>query len=172
MMVYYHDGSYEFGGYKHSTTEWNEVDRQTVEMALEMYPILIPEAAQFTSEGDGWYSFNCERHLDGAVMLDGTLRVRYGIDDTIRRIVNNLVWYTHYSDAAVISQKEAYEELRSGAFRYAEALMHHSSESVTVISCTLDYEIDTKGFYQPVYIFEILIHETGNICVAMIPAMK
>ena len=172
MMVYYHDGSYEFGGYDHSTTEWEEVDRETVENALEMYPIAIPEAAQFAYEGDGWYSFTCERHLDGAVMLDGTLRVRYGIDDTIRRIENHLVWYTHYKDTEVISQEDAYEELRSGAFRYAEALKHHASDSVTVISCTLDYEIDTKGFYQPVYIFEILIPETGNTCVAMIPAMK
>ena len=172
MMVYYHDGSYEFGGYDHSTTEWEEVDRETVENALEMYPIAIPEAAQFAYEGDGWYNFTCERHIDGAVMLDGTLRVRYGIDDTIRRIENHLVWYTHYKDTEVISKKDAYEELRSGAFRYAEALKHHASDSVTVISCTLDYEIDTKGFYQPVYIFEILIPETGNTCVAMIPAMK
>lgn len=172
MMVYYHDGSYEFGGYDHSTTEWEEVDRETVVNALEMYPIAIPEAAQFAYEGDGWYSFTCERHLDGAVMLDGTLRVRYGIDDTIRRIENHLVWYTHYKDTEVISQEDAYEELRSGAFRYAEALKHHASDSVTVISCTLDYEIDTNGFYQPVYIFEILIPGTGNTCLAMIPAMK
>ena len=172
MMIYYNDGSYEFGGYDHNTTEWEEVDRKTVENALEMYPITIPEAAQFTSEGDGWYSFTCERHIDGAVMLDGTLRVRYGIDDTIRRIENNLIWYTHYKDAKVISQEDAYEKLRSGAFRYAEALNNHSSDSVTVISCTLDYEIDTKGFYQPVYIFEILIPETGNTCLAIIPAMK
>jgi len=47
-----------------------------------------------------------------------------------------------------------------------------AAEIDTLISCTLDYEIDTKGFYQPVYIFEILIPETGNICVAMIPAIK
>ena len=172
MMIYYHDGSYEFGGYDHNTTEWEEVDRKTVENALEMYPIAIPEAAQFAYAGDGWYSFTCERHIDGAVMLDGTLRVRYGIDDTIRRIENNLIWYTHYKDAKVISQEDAYEKLRSGAFRYAEALNNHSSDSVTVISCTLDYEIDTKGFYQPVYIFEILIPETGNTCLAIIPAMK
>lgn len=172
MMIYYHDGSYEFGGYDHNTTEWEEVDRKTVENALEMYPIAIPEAAQFAYEGDGWYSFTCERHHDGAVMLDGTLRVRYGIDDTIRRIENNLIWYTHYKDAKVISQEDAYAKLRSGAFRYAEALNNHSSDSVTVISCTLDYEIDTKGFYQPVYIFEILIPETGNTCLAIIPAMK
>lgn len=172
MMVYYHDGSYEFGAYDYSTTAWEEVDRKTIEHALKLYPIVIPETAHFESEGEGWYSFTCDRHIDGAVMLDGTLRVRYGVDNSIRRIENHLVWYNHHDDVTVISQKEAYELLRSGAFRYAESLKNHSTDTVSVISCKLDYEIDTKGFYQPVYIFEILIPETGNTCVAMIPAMK
>ena len=172
MMVYYHDGSYEFGAYDFSTTAWEEVDRKTIEHALKLYPIVIPETAHFESEGEGWYSFTCDHHIDGAVMLDGTLRVRYGVDNSIRRIENHLVWYNHHDDVTVISQKEAYELLRSGAFRYAESLKNHSTDTVSVISCKLDYEIDTKGFYQPVYIFEILIPETGNTCVAMIPAMK
>lgn len=172
MMVYYHDGSYEFGAYDYSTTAWEEVDRKTIEHALKLYPIVIPETAHFESEGEGWYSFTCDRHIDGAVMLDGTLRVRYGVDNSIRRIENHLVWYNHHDDVTVISQKEAYELLRSGAFRYAESLKNRSTDTVSVISCKLDYEIDTKGFYQPVYIFEILIPETGNTCVAMIPAMK
>lgn len=172
MMIYYYDGSYEFGGYDHSVTQWDEADRETVENALKMYPVVIPDAADFASDGDGWYRFTCERYIDGAVMMDGTLRVRYGVDDTIRRIENGLVRYTYYRDAAVISPEEAYEELKRGAFAYADALERHSSDSVTVISCTMDYKIDTKGFYQPVYIFEILIHETGNTCLAMIPAMK
>lgn len=172
MMVYYHDGSYEFGAYDYSTTAWEEVDRKTIEHALKLYPIVIPETAHFESEGEGWYSFTCDRHIDGAVMLDGTLRVRYGVDNSIRRIENHLVWYKHHDDVTVISQKEAYELLRSGTFRYAESLKNHSTDTVSVISCKLNYEIDTKGFYQPVYIFEILIPETENTCVAMIPAMK
>lgn len=172
MMVYYHDGSYEFGGYDHNITEWDETDRKTVENALNIYPIKIPEVAEFVSEGDGWYSFTCNQHIDGAVMLDGTLRVRYGVDDTIRRIENNLVWYTHYKDVAVISPEEAFQELKDGNFAYADSLKRYATDSVTVVSCTLDYQIDTKGFYQPVYIFEILIHETGNTDLAMIPAMK
>ena len=105
-------------------------------------------------------------------MTDGILRVRYGVNDTVRRIENDLIWYTYYRDVAVISPEEAYEELKRGAFSYADELKHCVSASVTVISCTIDYEIDTKGFYQPVYLFEILIPETGHTCLAMIPAMK
>ena len=172
LMVYYHDGSYEFGGYDYNTSDWEEADRETVENALQTFPIVIPDAAEYAYDGDGWYSFTCDRHIDGAVMMDGTLRVRYGVDDTIRRIENKLVWYTYQEDAAVISPAQAYEEVKNGAFRYADALKSHSGNAVSVISCTMDYEIDTKGFYQPVYLFEILIPETGNTCRAMIPAIK
>ncbi len=172
LMVYYHDGSYAFGGYDHDIMQWDEADRETVEKALQMYPIVIPDDAEYTYDGDGWYSFTCKRQIDGAVMTDGILRVRYGVNDTVRRIENDLIWYTYYRDVAVISPEEAYEELKRGAFSYADELKHCVSASVTVISCTIDYEIDTKGFYQPVYLFEILIPETGNTCLAMIPAMK
>ena len=172
FTVYYHDGSYELGGYDHNVITWDEVDREVIENALKMYPVVIPDVAEFESEGEGWYSFSCDQHIDGAMMLDGTLRVRYGVDDTIRRIENNLIWYTYYKDVAVISPEEAFKELKNGNFAYADSLKRYTTDSVTVVSCTLDYQIDTKGFYQPVYIFEILIPETGNTDLAMIPAMK
>ena len=172
MMVCYHDGSYEFGSYDHNTADWDVVDRERVENALKMYSIDVPQTAAFASEGDGWYSFTCDRYIEGDLMLDGALRVRYGVDDTVRQIENHLVNYTYYGDVSVISPQEAYEEVKRGAFLYADALKRHSFGSVTVTSWILDYEIDTKGFYQPVYLFEILTPETGNICLAMIPAMK
>lgn len=172
LLVNYHDGSYEFGGYDHNITQWEEAARGTLENALRIYSIVIPEAAEFTYEGDGWYRFTCDRFSDGTSMMDGTLRVRYGVDNTVRRIENYLVKYTHYKDVPVITPKEAFGKVKSGEFAYAEALKNHASGSVSVVSCTMDYEIDTKGFYRPVYIFEILIPETGNTCQAIISAMK
>lgn len=172
LMVYYYDGSYEFGGFDHDVTKWDETDRETVISALEQYQIRVPEIAEFAAEGDGWYSFTCDWCMDSGMMLDGTLRVRYGVDDTVRRVENKLIRYDYYKDVAVISPEEAYRKVRNGAFAYAQSLKQHASNTVTVLSCVLDYEIDTKGFYQPIYHFEILIPETENTCIAIIPAMK
>ena len=174
VMVYYHDGSYVFSVFDLPFEIGNEPDRKSVEKALEAYSIVVPEAAEFVIEDDGGYTFTCDKYIDGAVMMDGTLRVRNEVTehDTLLSIENRLVRYTYYKDIAIISPQEAYEELKDGNFAYAEALKHYAKDSVTVVSCTLDYEIDTKGFYQPVYIFEILIPETGNTDLAMIPAMK
>ena len=174
VMVYYHDGSYEFRMFDQPFEVGPEPDRESIEKALETYSIDIPEAAEFSAGEDGSYSFTCDQYIDGDVMVDGTLRVCNEVTDnyTLLDIENHLVWYTHYKDVAVISPEEAYQELKNGNFAYADALKHYANESVTVTSCMLDYEIDTKGFYQPVYIFEILIPETGNTTLAMIPAMK
>lgn len=174
VMVYYHDGSYEFRMFNQPFEVGPEPDRDSIVTALEQYSIVIPEAAEFTIGEDGWYSFTCDQYIDGAVMMDGTLRVHNEVTehDTLLSVENHLVWYTHYKDVPVISPEEAYQKLKDGSFAYADALKHYASDSVTVVSCTLDYQIDTKGFYQPVYLFEILIPETGNTCLAMIPAMK
>ena len=43
---------------------------------------------------------------------------------------------------------------------------------VTVLSCELRYRIDTKGFYQPVYLFELSSEDGSYNDWIMIPAMK
>ena len=173
-MVYYHDGSYEFRVFGLPFETGGQSDRESIVKALEPYPIVIPEAAEFAVEEDGWYSFTCEQYIDGAVMMDGEVRVRHEVADDYTQLVieNHLVWYTHYKDIPVITPEEACQELKNGNFAYADSVEHYAGDSVTVVSCTLDYAIDTKGFYQPVYLFEIQIPETGNTTLAMIPAMK
>ena len=171
LMVYYHGGAYAFMDYESDMLP-GETDRETLENLLKEFSVFVPEKANFASEGDGWYSFTCHRQIDGDSMVDGTLRVRYCEDNSIREIENDLISYTYDSNASIISPMDAYKRLKNGEFTYAESLKHYSSESVTVISCELDYEIDTKGFNQPVYIFEILIPETENTCTAMIPAIQ
>lgn len=174
VMVYYHDGSYVFSVFDLPFEIGNQPDRKSVEKALEAYSIDVPEAAEFVIEDDGGYTFTCDKYIDGAVMMDGTLRVRNEVTehDTLLSIENRLVRYAYYKDIAIISPQEAYAELKDGNFAYAEALKRYAKDSVTVLSCTLDYEIDTKGFYQPVYIFEIMYPDTGNIDMITIPAMK
>lgn len=78
LLVYYYDGSYEFRSDAHwDDTNWIETNRETIEKALEVYPVDLPRQAEFSYEGDGWHSFTVCRHIDGALMYDGTLRARY-----------------------------------------------------------------------------------------------
>lgn len=174
VMVYYHDGSYEFRRFDLPFEIEGEPDRASIEKALEAYSVTIPEAAEFAIEEGGWYSFTCDQYIDGSVMLDGTLRVRNEVTghNTLLSIENHLVRYTHYKNTPVISPAEAFEQLKAGSFAQAESLKGYDGGSVTVVSCELDHAIDTKGFYQPVYRFGLTFGPGGDIWDVYIPAMK
>lgn len=172
LFVHYHDSGYTYTWGSFDDPVWVEADRQTLEAALEGYPLILPEYAVFTVEGDGWHSFSVDAHVDGSAMIDGTVRCRYAQDGTVREIENDLLSYTYYDCVDIISAEEAYRQLRGGNFSGADTIKYYADHTVSVVSCSLDYEIDTKGFYQPVYIFGVVIPENGFEYRIMIPAMK
>ncbi len=171
FAVYYYDGSYEFNDSDHNTTDWPAADREAVEKALKAYSISVPESAVFAAEEDGWYSFTCDRHIDGNLMMDGTLRCRCGGDGTVRRMKNHLIQYTYYKEVDILSPQEAYDRMKAGTFYDNGFFEYRAPTDVSVLSCTLGYEIDTKGFYQPVYYFEVESADGRYADRIMIPAM-
>ena len=46
-----------------------------------------------------------------------------------------------------------------------------SPKNVTVVSCELDYQVDTKGYYQPVYMFKVMYDGVADKMRIMIPAL-
>ena len=171
LYVYYADQSYSYDALYDDEVPWADADRETVESALAKYPVLIPDCAEFTQEGEGWHSFRVDQYIDGAVMLDGTLRIRYAADGTVRNIDNNLLAYTYYDMEKIITAEEAYERLCDGKFNDGGRFGYVSPEAVTVTSCTLRYMVDTKGFYQPVYSFEVVSEDGAYQYWIQIPAM-
>lgn len=172
LYVHYLDEGYEYSCGYFDEPVWVETERNTLEAALEKFPLQIPENAEFVSDGDGWHSFIVERYMDGGVMIDGMLRCRYAEDGTVRNIENDLLRYTYYGEVEILSPEQAYAQVRKGKFAGADVLKKAASDDISVISCTLEYEIDTKGFYQPVYWFTAVISENEHPYRIMIPAMK
>ena len=173
LSVYYYDGSYEFSfGFSMQEDAWVETDRETLEKALEPFRIQVPEAAEFRYEGDGWHSFTCLRYASGNGMADGELRCRYASDGTVRDIENHLIFYTHDQNLPVISSEEAYARLQAGKFQDYGAFEYYPHEGIRVDGCELGYCVDTKGFYQPVYWFDIAAVNGTYSDRIMIPALE
>ena len=172
LQVNYMDQGYSYSSPVYEDGLWADVDRATIEEALTPYPVWIPAAAEFTSEGDGWHRFAVDQYLDGAMLYDGDLRVRYTRDGTVSEIENRLLSYTYYDMVDVITPAEAYERLCAGEFYDGGFFEYRSPRDVRVFSCTLKYEIDTKGFYQPVYYFDVDSQDGSYQGYIMIPAMK
>lgn len=173
LLVYYYDGSYEFKSSAHwDETKWTEADRETIEKALEAYPVDIPSQAEFYYEGDGWHNFTIYRHIDGALMYDGTLRARYAENGNVEEIENRLCTYSYYEDVDIISPEKAFERLKAGRFNDEGYFEYIKPKSIAVTECVLEYSVDTKGFYQPVYMFYLESSDGSYADHIMIPAMK
>lgn len=172
LYVSYLDPGYEYHCGFGDNPAWADGDREAVESALSHLPVFIPEYAEFTVEGDGWHSFTVDQHTDGAAMVDGTLRCRYAADGTIRVVENRLLSYSYYDVAAVISPEEAYRLMCAGKFYDGGFFENKKPADICVYSCTLGYGIDTKGFYQPVYYFEVASGDGAYEYRIMIPAMR
>ncbi len=173
LQVSYYDESYTYSlagsGFGVAT---KVADRETIEAALSRYPVIIPVYAEFSVDEDNWHIFTVDKYIDGAKMFDGSLRCQYLEDDTLRKIENNLLSYNYHDVVSVISPSEAYQALCSGYF-YDEGYFEHKNPAkVMVLSCDLEYEIDTKGFYQPVYLFTVEAVDGSYADAILIPAVK
>lgn len=173
LTVNYQDSGYKFmiGSSDYELT-WVETDRKTLEDALALFPVDIPDAAEFHYEGDGWHCFTVHQYIDGALMYDGTLCVRYASDGNVYSVDDYLCGYAYCGDVAILSPEEAYSQLKAGRFYDGEQFEYAKPTAITVTRCVLDYQIDTKGFYQPVYIFDLKSPDGTYGYNVMIPAMK
>ncbi len=127
--------------------------REEVTEALSNIGITVPEDAEF-SEKDGYYEFDIDMKLNDNILTDGFLICSYYIDGTVDKIQNNIVTYKKVMEKEVISKQDAYNKILDGKFNYPKKI-----ESMTIEDVRLDYMIDTKGFYVPVYVFGVNINE-------------
>ena len=81
-------------------------------------------------------------------------------------IRNDIRQLETYKEFEICSEKEAYEKILDGEFICSV----NAGEKIEVGRSSLDYMLDTKGFFQPIYCFEIL--SDGELQYVQIPAIK
>ena len=148
-----------------------ELDQAQLETLLSEFPVFVPEYSQFLDEGNGWYSFRVDKHVTQTEMIDGILRCRYSNDGMICAIEDHLQIYSFYRIADVITVQQAMESLYAGKWRFPNDEECSLSGTISIYECSLEYEVDTKGFYRPVYYFDIVTEEGNHIKDIMISAL-
>ena len=171
LFVSHLDRSYE---YEYHPNEGEripaEAERATIEEFLAAYDIVIPASATFIYEGEGWHRFDVPMEQSGGDTFGGTLRCCYSSEGFLYVIHNNLVSYDYCAEEQIISEAEAFEQIKQGNF-YGGVFEMLSPKEVTIVSCTLEYRVDTKGFYQPVYMFKVMYDSVEDEMRIMIPAL-
>lgn len=131
--------------------------------ALEKMGVTIPKGAVFEEKKEEYY-FTADKIVKDEKMYDGSIQCEYTTDGMISHLTNNIIEYEEYKSFPIISEKEAFDRLKEGYFRW------YGSNDLEVLKVELSYELDTKGFYQPVYAFSVVWDDLeGTINV---PAIK
>lgn len=127
---------------------------EEVRACVKSYGIDVPEAAEFTELSDGQYEFSVSMLKQSDKVINGRLLCEYYGDGKAAHISNNFIECMEYSYWDVLSEKQAYDKIANGEFvSFIQGLM-----DIVVKEVNVEYEIDTKGYYQPVYAFDVTVN--------------
>lgn len=171
IWIDYKGGSYHIVDYGASFPEDDsEVVYKTIATEAEIrqmllkYTVEVPEKAIFENCGDGTYQFTAKMSEDDAgYVYDGVITCKLTENDEFTDITNSMMAYEKYKDFQCISEVQAYNEVLDGKFRQS---MLDGKLSITQLE--IQYQIDSKGYVQPVYVFDNENQDNGIV----IPALK
>ena len=143
-----------------------DAERGEIEEALNALGIDVPAGAIFSNEGEGNYKFKADRLVVDGCLYDGTIVLTYTVNGSIETMRNNMILYQPYKEFDLISEKEAYDKLLNGEF----VCYYQGKKDINILGIELAYQLDTKGYYQPVYRFAAIIN--GDETEIIIPALK
>lgn len=175
LEVFYKDGHLEYwdlDSIDFELAQYEETEEAALRAMLSEYGVEIPEEAEFTYDGEGLHYFRVNRHIEGSAMTDGYLACVVEKDFGIREFENRLVSFEYHGDAEIISAREAVAQVQSGWISGGDWFERIDPEQVQILSCELTYQVDTKGFYQPVYEIELQSEDGEYQNIALIPALR
>ena len=172
LIVSYKDRSYEYTDYRvdselrFSENGGGQISEEKLRAAVEKLGIQIPGAAVFSvvDEERGTYAFAANSVVSDNQLIDGELTCHVAEGGILYKVDNALSISDRYADATTVSSQEAYERLCAGYFSWRDvpAFNYLAPQKLRVVSCTLGYITDSKGFRQPVYYFTISDENEGE----------
>ena len=143
-----------------------DATEETIRNALSGYGIVIPEEAEFLPGPNGGYCFSVDMLESDGVIYDGVLECDYYDNGKCSEIRNEIREMSPYKEFEICSELEAYEQILEGKF----VGIGFEIEKIELGEVSLDYMLDTKGFYQPIYSFAI--QADGEEYSIQIPAIR
>jgi hypothetical protein len=173
IVISYKGGTYELTDFNTVFPKEGEEEPQIVMDATEeeilqvlaKYGIELPEEAIFSYSPETGYMFKVERIKWNDKIYDGQLTCEYYDNGKFSKIRNDIKQFDVYKEFEICSEKEAFEQILVGNFIGS---VNHG-DKIEVGQVSMGYLLDTKGFYQPVYNFDVIIN--GEKMLIQIPAI-
>jgi len=166
IKIQYAGGAFEYSIMSRYSEKGYAYTESEVRDILSQYGYTICKDAVFSVKDDMCLCFEVDRCEENGNIVDGRLEVKVSRDKRILWLKDSLLTLTPYKEYEAISEAEAYRRLKEGKFkRYGNDYL-----DIEVLSCKIAYSVDTKGFYQPNYRFDVNIN--GKEAWIMIPALE
>ena len=152
MWFDYYGGTYRYSDFSVFDVgiEKASTDETNLKGILAGFGIFLPDEAIFSRADHGIYDWSIENYLDGDSIINGRLSVKYYNDDQVKAIDNSIIKYKKVKDVSIKSINEAFQELVAGKFNLNQP---KSVRTIEIEAIKINYMLDTKGFYQPIYQF-------------------
>ena len=160
----YSGGTFHLWYTNESDTPQDNLTEQEVKDIIQKEGIQIPQQATFTSLDDGQYIFEVQDIVDHQY-LNGSISCQINANKSFISLGYDLKTYDSYKQFPIISQQQAFELIKDGKFN--QDWMMSLDQEIVIHSANLIYVEDSKGFYQPVYLFGI-----ENDQIIYIPAIQ
>ena len=185
LNITLHDGTWEYSIGRDHTPVFDvppqDVPEELLRETLDNFGFSVPADAAFTLSPYGETSYRAVfavgllpvegGFLHGTLTCD--LRTQDDDQSVLSRLENRMTTLAPVREEPILSPAQALAALQSGK-SFDGAWFAQSAQQIEVRSCTLDYLSDSKGFYQPVYRFELsLSDQAGGITDAVdyVPAL-
>ncbi len=140
---------------------------QDLKKILESYGVSFDKRVDVFDAGHGMYEITFSFLKNHDYMINGSILCTIDTNRQLRNVESHLSWYTPYKEYTLLSSKEAYQMIEEGKISEYYGML---DSKIHLNHVTLSYELDSKGYYQPVYIFSY--QSNNETKVIYIPAMK
>lgn len=161
LWIDYQGGTYQLTDFETSFPEEQvnikkDASEEELRKAFAAYGTPISEQSIFSWDEDTEeYCFTEDQKINDTQWKKGQVRGKYYENGCFAEVHNMVMTCELYKEFPIISESEAYKKLEEGEFRY----WSEEKLNMEVLDCNLEYQMDSKGLYQPVYRFKVLMNE-------------
>ncbi|MBQ3601752.1 MAG: VanZ family protein [Lachnospiraceae bacterium] len=176
ICVRYQGGTLSYKNFKlqteleQGTTQYDyDVTYEELMEALENLKLFTPESGNMITVGEGKYSIAVKNTVKEHNMYGGIIDCIFARENKISYLDYGILMYDIYDQCDIYSEKEAYEKILEGKFNnpIGEELF-----AIEILSVHLEQALDSKGYLQPVYAFEVKCNDSQQLTKISIPALK
>lgn len=177
MIFFSRTGEWSYTTFVETTARLTEETIDSLRVRYEVWmneQELLPENVEFSVQnGDTlrWDVLPISSLFEGEkAFQQGSVMIRLDKSGLLADFFYQVTWNEYVCTEPIISEKEAYEQVRRGKFE--QYVPFQPGDTLHITECKLEYRYDTKGFYQPVYEFSGYINSSENLWVCQIPALQ